>query len=119
MAKYQVLYAEDEFTNRKLIEIQLAKAGISCDLASDGHQAMTKFKENSYDVIILDQYMPGYNGDELAKLFLESKPDIPLIAITSDDSEVDNLRSAGFQEIFIKPLRSSDYIELIKKYLNK
>jgi len=117
MAKYQVLYAEDEFTNRKLLEIHLGKTGISCDLASDGTQALHKIEENQYDVIILDQYMPGMNGDALARIVKQRFPHIPLIAITSDDAEVDNLMAAGFSEVFIKPLRSKQYIEVIKQYL--
>jgi two-component system response regulator ResD len=118
MAEYQVLYAEDEFTNRKLLEIQLGKSGISCDLASDGTSAYQKFQENQYQVIILDQYMPGMNGDVLARLIRETKPDIPLIAITSDDAETENLKKAGFSEVFIKPLRNKEYIEVIRKYLD-
>lgn len=118
MAEYQVLYAEDEFTNRKLLEIQLGKSGISCDLASDGLIAYQKFLENSYRVIILDQYMPGMNGDILARRIRETNTDIPLIAITSDDAEIDKLKQAGFCEVFIKPLRSKDYIEVIQKHLH-
>ena len=119
MAKFQVLYAEDEFTNRKLLEIHLSKSGISCDLASDGLQALQKVGENEYEVIILDQYMPGMNGDVLARKISQTHPQIPLIAITSDDAELDNLRSAGFREVFIKPLRSKDYIDVIRQYLKK
>ena len=117
MAKYQVLYAEDEFTNRKLLEIHLGKSGITCDLASDGLQALQKIEENSYEVIILDQYMPGMNGDALARVIREKNKEIPLIAITSDDTEVDNLKAAGFCEVFIKPLRSKEYIDVIRHYL--
>lgn len=118
MADYQVLYAEDEFTNRKLLEIQLGKSGISCDLASDGTSAFQKFQENHYQVIILDQYMPGMNGDVLARRIRETNAEIPLIAITSDDAEIENLTRAGFCEVFIKPLRNKEYIEVIRKYLN-
>jgi two-component system response regulator ResD len=118
MAEYQVLYAEDEFTNRKLLEIQLGKSGISCDLASDGMIAFQKFMENTYQVIILDQYMPGMNGDVLARRIREKNADIPLIAITSDDAEIEKLKQAGFCEVFIKPLRSKDYLDVIQKHLH-
>jgi CheY-like chemotaxis protein len=117
MGTPEVLYAEDEFTNRKLVEIHLQKSGIKCDLASDGLQALEKVREHQYDLIILDQYMPGLNGDELAERIRELYPQIPLIAITSDDAEIDNLKDAGFLEVFIKPLRGKDYIEVIKQYL--
>jgi CheY-like chemotaxis protein len=113
----KVLYAEDEFTNRKLLEIQLKNIGIQCDLAGDGMEAVRLFKENAYDLVILDQFMPGMNGDEAAKIIRSISPDIPLIAITSDDGEIPVLRQAGFQEIFIKPLRGKDHIDIIKKHL--
>ena len=51
----KVLYAEDEFTNRKLLEIKLKNFGISTDLAQDGLKAIELFKENTYDLVILDQ----------------------------------------------------------------
>jgi CheY-like chemotaxis protein len=68
-------------------------------------------------LIILDQYMPGMNGDELARKIKAVDPDIPLIAITSDDTEAGSLKKAGFSEVFIKPLRGRDYIDTIVKYL--
>jgi CheY-like chemotaxis protein len=119
MASFNVLYAEDEFTNRKLLEIQLRKASLSCDLAVDGIEALVKVRNNNYDVIILDQYMPGMNGDVLAREIQSFKPDIPLIAITSDDQELEFLRTVGFREVFIKPLRGNDHIETIKSFVKQ
>lgn len=118
MPDHQVLYAEDEYINRKLVEIHLNKAGISCQLASDGLEAWHLVQKNRYEVIILDRYMPGMNGDELARKILEINPDQPLIAITSDDSEIDNLKTIGFRHVFVKPLVESEYIECICSYLN-
>ncbi len=115
----RVLYAEDEFTNRKLLEIQLKNNGIACDLALDGGQAMDLFRQNRYDLVILDQYMPVMNGDQCAREMRKDRPDIPLIAITSDDGETDRLMAAGFDRVFIKPIRGSDYMETIKEYLRK
>ena len=113
----KVLYAEDEFTNRKLLEIKLKNFGISTDLAQDGLKAIELFKENTYDLVILDQYMPGMNGDQVARKIREMNPNVPLIAITSDDGEIQRLNEAGFNEVFIKPLRGQHYIDAIKSYL--
>ncbi|AHC16607.1 response regulator [Salinispira pacifica] len=112
-----ILYAEDEFTNRKLIEIQLQRANLNCDLACNGEEAWEMFQNGDYKLIILDRYMPKMNGDELARKIKQVRPDIPLIAITSDDSDVKQLREAGFSEIFIKPLHGREYITLIRQYL--
>lgn len=115
----RVLYAEDEFTNRKLLQIKLKNLGVQCDLAQDGKQAFQMFEQNTYELIILDQYMPGMNGDEVAKKIRAVNDSIPLIAITSDDREVENLKASGFNEIFIKPLRGNSYINVINHYLQK
>ena len=121
MAKKEktVLYAEDEFTNRKLLQIKLKNLGVTCDLAQDGVQAFEMYEQNPYSLVILDQYMPGMNGDEVARKIREKNREIPLIAITSDDREVEKLKKAGFNEIFIKPLRGNSYINIIYSYLHK
>ncbi|MCK4541232.1 MAG: response regulator [Spirochaetales bacterium] len=117
MTKKKVLYAEDEFTNRKLLEIKLKSMGVQCELAQDGVKALEMFKNGNYDLIILDQYMPGMNGDMVAREIRKINPDIPLIAITSADGETGKLKSAGFNEIFIKPLRGESYLDSIRQYL--
>ena len=112
-----VLYAEDEEPNRRLMEFQLRKRGIACDTAADGVEALSKFRTNKYALIILDQYMPGLNGSEVAERIRLVDTDIPLIAITSDDSQVPVLDAAGFDRIFLKPLHGQDYINTIIHYL--
>ena len=117
MIKKRILYAEDEFTNRKLVEIKLKKAGISCDLAQDGLKAIEMFNKHTYHLVILDQYMPGLNGDEVAIEIRKNNKDVPMIAVTSDDNEMTKLKDAGFNQIFIKPLRGNVFIETISDYL--
>lgn len=113
----KVLYAEDEEPNRRLMEIQLRKRGITCDTAVDGVEALAMFYENEYGLIILDQYMPGMTGSEVAERIRQVDATIPLIAITSDDSQVPVLDAAGFNRIFLKPLHGADYIDTIIHYL--
>ncbi len=114
----KVLYAEDEFTNRKLVEIKLKNLGIVCDLAQNGLKAVEMFEQNSYRLVILDQYMPGLNGTEVAAKIREIDSNIPLIAITSDEREMEKLNDAGFNHIFIKPLKGSNFIRTVTGYIN-
>jgi CheY-like chemotaxis protein len=114
----RLLYAEDEYTNRKIMEIQCRKAGVECVLAEDGKSALEFMESNLFDLVILDLYMPGINGDALVKEARSRGISIPLIAITSDDSKVEHLLSCGFDNVYIKPLRSSDYNKIISSYLS-
>ncbi|MGA1867420.1 MAG: response regulator [bacterium] len=117
MIKKRVLYAEDELSNRRLLQLKLEKADIECDVVEDGEEAIKMSRENDYDLIILDHYMPGIGGIEAAAKIRESSPDIPLLAITSDDALKDILLNAGFDEIIIKPFHGNDIINIIKSYL--
>lgn len=115
----KVLYAEDEYANRKLIELLLDKRGVQCDIAEDGWSAFEMFKQNEYALVLLDQYMPGLLGSEVARKIREEGSTVPLIAITSDDSQLPVLEEAGFNKVFIKPLRGVDYLKTIMSYLEE
>jgi|GEM_PF-1003901 len=114
----RILYAEDEFTNRKIMEIQCRKFGIECVLEEDGTRALDRCLRESFDLVILDQYMPGLNGDEVARELKTVRSDQPLVAITSDDSCVSRLKGIGFDAVFVKPLRAADYKNLLETYLS-
>ncbi len=116
MIRRRALYAEDEYTNRRLLEIKLRLVGVDCDLAADGLAAIELFRKNTYDVVILDQYMPGLNGVEVAVEIRKVNASIPLIAITSDAAEAERFARAGFNEVLVKPLRGQDYIGRILSY---
>jgi len=113
----RVLYAEDEFTNRKIMEIQCKKANVECILVEDGRTALKVAREERFNVIILDQYMPGLNGDSIAERLRSEGCRTPLIAITSDDEKKHYLREIGFDAIYIKPLRQKDYQDIIQRYI--
>lgn len=115
--KKRVLYAEDDLCNRRLLAIQLEREGYQCDVVENGNLALQMYSENRYDLVLLDQYMPGLDGEEVATEIRKSSPEIPLIAITSDDSLRSHLLETGFDEVIIKPLRGPEPIQLITSYL--
>lgn len=117
MTGKSILYAEDEFTNRKIMEIQCRKFGVECTLEENGRKALTRCSRDRFDLVVLDQYMPGLNGDEVARELKKLHPDLPLVAITSDDSCVSRLKATGFDSVYVKPLRAEEYKELLETYL--
>jgi len=115
----KVLYAEDDYANRKLIELLLRRRGVQCDLAADGLTAFEMFKKNKYSLVLLDQHMPGLLGSEVALKIRAEGSAVPLIAITSDDSQMPELNKAGIDRIILKPMIDLDYIDTILSYLNE
>jgi two-component system response regulator ResD len=112
-----ILYAEDEFTNRKIVEMVCRRMNINCILAEDGLQALELFRKETPDLVILDQYMPGFNGDIVAEKIRKENSEIPLIAITSDDDAVTRLENSGFNRVLVKPVKNRDYESLLNTYL--
>ncbi len=117
MTGKRILYAEDEFTNRKIMEIQCRKFEVECVLVEDGRSALEKCGVEEFDLVILDQYMPGLNGDEVARELRKSHPTLSLVAITSDDECIPRLKNSGFDAVFVKPLRVDDYKNLLETYI--
>jgi CheY-like chemotaxis protein len=74
------------------------------------------YADNEYDVVVLDQYMPELDGEDVAAEIRKFLTDVPLIAITSDDTLRNHLIDKGFNEVIVKPLRGYEAIDLIKTY---
>lgn len=53
-----------------------------CDEASDGREAVAKFDEKKFDVIVLDFQMPGMNGLDAAKQITSRSPKTPILMVT-------------------------------------
>lgn len=120
MPEIKILYAEDDVANQRLLQIKLKQLeNVSCDVADNGLDALTMFKKGSYDLVILDQYMPEMDGIDVAKSIRVLSSDIPIIAITSDDDKTlkQRLLSSGFNEVIFKPLHGKNALDIISSFL--
>lgn len=117
MNEKQILLAEDEFTARKLLEFQLKRLRITFDAVETGTDALERFRQGTYKLVLLDEYMPGLNGSEVAREIRRINPSLPLLAMTSDPEAVQRLQEAGFQEVFVKPLHGDAHLAIILGYL--
>lgn len=117
MTEKLVLYAEDEITNRMLMEVKLKKAGIQCNVVESGEEALDLCRAKPFNIVILDYYMSGMNGLETANKIRKHLPDAIFIALTSDDSLKKELRAKGFSEVVVKPAHGNQMLEIIQKYL--
>lgn len=105
----QILIAEDNPINQKVITAQLAQLGQQADITNNGAEAMEKLESYAYDVVILDIMMPIMNGEETIKAIRSSPKKIAqhyCIALTaaSFSDQRDRLLNLGFDAFLSKPL---------------
>ena len=86
MSIRRVLVADDEESMRWVLSKALAKMGLSVDLASNGNEALSLFRQNAYDLAVLDIKMPGVSGLDLLSRFLEERPATLIVIMTAESS---------------------------------
>jgi signal transduction histidine kinase/HPt (histidine-containing phosphotransfer) domain-containing protein/ActR/RegA family two-component response regulator len=110
----RILLADDQKDIRTLTAYQLKRSGHKVVTAKDGKQALRTFRSASFDVILLDQEMPGMTGDEVARAIRKTeegkKSRVFLVAYTGHTTSEDALRLklAGFDNVLGKPFRLED-----------
>ena len=121
-----VLIAEDNVINQKLIKRTLEDLGLCVTIANNGLEAFQKRKDGNFDVIFMDIQMPFLDGVEATNEILEwerdyNKPHIPIIALTANALNGDRERflSSGLDEYTTKPLVRSQIVSLLNKFLNE
>ncbi len=117
--KIHILVAEDSIVNQKVISKMLEKLGHSFDLVTNGIEAFEMFKNNHYDLVLMDIRMPEMNGiDATIKIRnLKSTKHTPVIALTADATNQDYSKcmESGMDDYITKPI---DFLKL-KKVLEK
>jgi signal transduction histidine kinase/ActR/RegA family two-component response regulator len=119
----QILVAEDNDTNQKLIRKTLEKLGYTCDLVVNGAEALVTAKQKKYDLIFMDVMMPEMDGYEATEKIIAAlgnqKPVI--IAMTANALAEDRNRAleAGMDDYISKPFRIKDIEEKIQKWKEK
>jgi len=106
----RILLVEDNPTNQKVASFMLLKLGYTIDIASNGHEAVSKTGETSYDVILLDCEMPGLDGFEAARAIRLAEPvgrHTPIIAITANAmaGTKEKCIAAGMDFYLTKPIQ--------------
>ncbi len=110
----RILFADDQKDIRRLTVYQLKRHGHKVAAARNGRDALKLFKSASFDVILLDQEMPGMTGDEVARAIRRSEAGKNarafLVATTGNAGVADirRLEDAGFDHVLGKPFFLDD-----------
>jgi PAS domain S-box-containing protein len=120
-----VLIVEDNKTNQMLLSIILDDFGLSYDIANDGVEAIKRFDENRYDIIMMDENMPNMNGIEATNQIRlmehdDARDPTPIVAVTANALAEDRQRflDAGMDDYLSKPYEEKDIVNVLKRYLS-
>lgn len=116
----KILVAEDNLTNQLVILGLLEDTPFDVDLANNGQEAVDMFRENDYELILMDIQMPIMDGYEAASIIRKENKDIPIIALTANamTSDVQKTMDAGMNEHLTKPLNVKQLFDTLRKYIN-
>ncbi|MGB5966341.1 MAG: ATP-binding protein [Sulfurimonadaceae bacterium] len=124
--KGNVLVAEDNSANQELIKIILERYGLHYLIASDGQEAVMRFKSGTFDLVLMDEQMPKKSGtqatEEIRKF--EKKRELvptPIVALTANvlKGEKENSHNKGFDEFLGKPIVLKEMEEVLSHFLEE
>ncbi len=119
----RVLLAEDNSVNQMVAKNLLEKHGFIIDIADNGQQAIDKFKQHSYDIVLMDCFMPVKDGFEATKEIIQyqhkNNINIPVIALTANatKSDKDKCLQAGMSSFVAKPFSNEILLTSIQQTL--
>ncbi|MCP3926696.1 MAG: response regulator [Desulfobacterales bacterium] len=120
--KLNILLAEDNKMNQKVAVNMLKKLNHNVTVANNGVEAIELFKNNQYDLILMDGQMPEMDGYEATQIIRnELKSDIPIIAVTAHAMKGDSEKffKVGMNEYIPKPVKKKTLAEVIEKIFPK
>ncbi|MDR3340836.1 MAG: PglZ domain-containing protein [Candidatus Symbiothrix sp.] len=121
MKKDKLLWADDEIDLLKPHILFLEEKGFEVVTVCSGQDALDCCKEHIFDLIFLDENMPGLSGLETLSLIKESNPDVPVVMITKSEDEgiMNQAIGSKIADYLIKPVNPNQILLSIKKNLHK
>ena len=121
MKKDRILWADDEIDLLNVYVLFLEEKGYEVVTATNGKDAIDLCRKESFDIIFLDENMPGLSGLETLAQIKEIDPDVPMVMITK--SEEENIMNMAIgrkiADYLTKPVNPSQILLTLKKNIHK
>ncbi|MCU0442882.1 MAG: PglZ domain-containing protein [Bacteroidia bacterium] len=120
MQTTKILWADDEIEMLKPHILFLNNKGYEVHKVTNGLDAIEACKQADYDIIFLDENMPGISGLEALTQIKNAKPDVPVVMITKSEEEhiMEEAIGSKIADYLIKPVNSNQILLSIKKLLD-
>ncbi|HOY49509.1 MAG TPA: PglZ domain-containing protein [Flavobacteriales bacterium] len=119
MDKINILWADDEIELLKPHILFLREKGYDVQTANCGDDALDLFKEQVFDIVFLDENMPGLSGLETLVKIKQLKNDVPVVMITKSEEEhiMEDAIGSQISDYLIKPVNPNQILLSLKKNL--
>ncbi|MEI6047351.1 MAG: PglZ domain-containing protein [Bacteroidota bacterium] len=121
MRKIRILWTDDEIEALTPHIFFLKEKGYEIDTCSNGNDTIDLVRHNGYDLIFLDENMPGLSGIETLRLIKQVRADIPVVMVTKSDEEelMEAAIGSEIADYLIKPVKPKQVLLAIKKILDQ
>jgi DNA-binding response OmpR family regulator len=116
----RILLVDDEQSVQTLLSYPLRKDGYHVTSAVDGHEALQRFGEARFDLVILDLMLPKLDGVEVCRQ-LRRRSQVPIIMLTAKGSETDKVAGleVGADDYITKPFSMREFRSRVKAALRR
>jgi DNA-binding response OmpR family regulator len=116
----RILLADDEQSIQTLLSYPLRKDGYEVITAADGREALARFGETSFDLVVLDVMMPRMDGLETCRR-LRARSTVPIIMLTAKAEEIDKVLGLelGADDYITKPFSLREFRSRVRAALRR
>ena len=121
MQNYNILVVDDEKNILKIVSATLKKEGYEVETAQSSEEAIEKFGQCTYHLVITDLKLPGKTGIELMEYIKTRDADVPVVVVTafgSIENAVNAMKKGAFNYL-AKPINSDELLSVAKEAIEK
>jgi CheY-like chemotaxis protein len=120
MNNVKILWADDEIDHLKAHLLFLKERGYEVTTVTNGLDATDNVKEENFDLVFLDENMPGISGLEALKIIKEIDSNIPVVMITKSEEDhiMEDAIGSKIADYLIKPVNPRQILSTIKKLID-
>jgi CheY-like chemotaxis protein len=114
----RILIADDDDSDRRLLQAILERAGHTTVLVANGEDALSECRSAAFDVVVTDLQMPKVHGFELITALRELEPPPPIVAVSgTGHSQLEIAEALGAKFALSKPLNPEAVLGAVSQIL--
>ena len=121
MSNGKLLWVDDEIELLTAHILFLKKKGYDVTTVSNGTDAIEQCQQQTFDLVLLDEMMPGLSGLETLQVIKESQPSTPIVMVTKSEEEdiMNQAIGANIADYLIKPVNPNQILLTLKKNIHQ